>query len=238
MVIYLKYENVKQAVFLSRPNRFIANIIVDGREEVCHVKNTSRCKELLYPGAEIYVQEFDSKSRKTKYDLISVAKKDYIVNIDSQMPNKVFAQWLDKTKYFGETVIVKPECVYGKSRFDFYIETEDFRKIFVEIKGVTLEHDGVCAFPDAPTDRGVKHLNELINCIQNGFEAYVFFVVQLQKANLFVPNIKTHALFADTLKMASDAGVVVKVVNCKVEHDSIVIDDFIDLNLDGGGVFV
>lgn len=233
----MKYENIKSALFLSRPNRFIANIAVDGREEVCHVKNTGRCRELLYPGAEIFVQEFDSSKRKTKYDLISVVKKDFIVNIDSQVPNKIFGEWLLKTKYFGETVLVKPECVYGKSRFDFYIETKDPRKIFVEIKGVTLEQDGICAFPDAPTDRGVKHLNELISCVQDGYEAYVFFVVQLQKAELFVPNIKTHDLFAKTLKNASNSGVVIKAVNCNVTKDTIDIDDFIEYNLDGGGVF-
>ena len=166
------YENIRSGTFISRPNRFIAVADIGGSQEICHVKNTGRCKELLIPEAKVILQEFDSEARKTRYDLTAVYKGDRIVNIDSQAPNKVFAEWA--AKYFGKGSVIKAECKYGNSRFDFYIENGE-RRIFAEIKGVTLEKGGVAMFPDAPTERGLKHVNELCECVKNGYEAYIFF---------------------------------------------------------------
>lgn len=233
----MKYKNIKSAVFLSRPNRFIAKIMIDGKEEICHVKNTGRCRELLINGTQIYVQEAASPARKTKYDLISVIKNGFLVNIDSQIPNKVFEEWIKKSGYFPGISLIKPECAYGKSRFDFYLETETGRKIFVEIKGVTLEENGIAAFPDAPTERGIKHLKELCSCVENGYEAYVFFVIQMQDARLFVPNVSTHKEFAEALIEAEKAGVVVKAVKCRILSDFIEICDFVDVDINGGDRF-
>ena len=146
----MKYENVKKAKFLSRPNRFIANIELDGEVCIAHIKNTGRCRELLVEGAEIYVQEFDSDTRKTKFDVITVKKGDRLINMDSQVPNHVFREWVEREKFTENVTLIRPETFYGDSRFDFYIEAGD-RKIFAEIKGVTLEEDGIVRFPDAPT---------------------------------------------------------------------------------------
>ena len=171
----MNYENIKIARFINRPNRFIANIEIDGEREVCHVKNTGRCKELLTEGAVVYVQEFNNSSRKTKYDLISVYKGERLINMDSQAPNKVFHEFLTNGFLFQNIKLIKPERKYKNSRFDFYIET-DSKKIFVEVKGVTLEENGVVMFPDAPTERGLKHLNELADCIDDGYETYICFI--------------------------------------------------------------
>ena len=233
----MKYNNIKSAVFLSRPNRFIAYILVDGKEELCHVKNTGRCGELLLPGTIVYVQEFDTLKRKTKYDLIAVCKEGMIVNIDSQAPNKVFEEWIKSYNYFGQLSLIKPECTFMNSRFDFYLESATGNKIFVEVKGVTLEDNGLVAFPDAPTQRGLKHVMELCKCVSEGYDAYLFFVVQLERAQLFVPNKTTHPEFADMLVEAQNSGVKIKAVNCEVHSDSIAIKDFVHVNLQGGGRF-
>lgn len=233
----MEYKNIKPAKFISRPNRFIANILIDGKTEICHVKNTGRCRELLVPDAEVFVQQFNNSNRKTKFDLICVVKDKKLINMDSQVPNKVFAQWVIKSGYFGSISKLKPECFFENSRFDFYIETEDHRKIFVEIKGVTLEEYGVSAFPDAPTQRGVKHLNELCKCIDSGYEAYVFFIIQMKDVHLFVPNRRTHSEFADALIKANDYGVKIHALNCFVTPDTIEALDFIKINLKGGGYF-
>lgn len=230
LVIKMKYKNIKKGIFLDRPNRFISNVEIDGKAEVVHVKNTGRCRELLIPGVTVYVQEFENTSRKTKFDLIAVCKGKELFNIDSQAPNKVFGEWVLKSKYFGDADVIKAECRYGDSRFDFYIEAQG-RKIFVEVKGVTLEEDGVLMFPDAPTERGVKHINELCNCMDEGYEAYVFFVVQAEKAKYFTPNRRTHPAFADALKIAKDKGVNILCVNCRVTEDSLEINEFVDVKI-------
>ena len=222
----MKYENIKKGKFISRPNRFIAYVEIDGKEEVCHVKNTGRCRELLIPGSTVFVEESSNPSRKTKYDLISVFKGDVLINMDSQAPNKVAAEWL--SEYFDDITLLKPEAKYKNSRFDFYIETSD-RKIFMEVKGVTLEENGVVMFPDAPTERGVKHLNELCECIKDGYEAYVLFVVQLEKAKYFTPNKKTHPEFADSLKKAERSGVKILCVTSKITDSTITIKDFLEV---------
>lgn len=224
------YKNIKPGIFVSRPNRFIANIIIDGQSCVCHVKNTGRCKELLVPGAKVFVQESDKIERKTKYDLISVYKGDMPVNIDSQAPNKVFGEWLTCSDYFGKEQKIKAECKYKNSRFDYYIEAGE-RKIFAEVKGVTLENDGVVSFPDAPTERGVKHVNELCECIKDGYEAYVFFIVQMEKAKYFEPNREHHAAFADALVKAHKIGVQIKCLNCTVTPDSLEAKEFVEIRL-------
>ncbi len=220
----MKYENIKPAIFLSRPNRFIAHIEIDGKKELCHVKNTGRCRELLTDRAKIYVQHFDSPSRKTQYDLISVWKNENLINMDSQSPNKVFLEWVKDGNFIDGITYIKPECKYKNSRFDFYIETKS-RKIFAEIKGVTLEEDGVVMFPDAPTERGVKHINELIECKKEGFDAYIFFIIQMENCKYFTPNRKTHPEFAEALENARVNGVNIVALNCKVSPDELKICD-------------
>ena len=226
----MKYKKTVIGNFLSRPNRFIAYVEIDGKTEVCHVKNTGRCRELLTDGAGVILEESHNPLRKTKYDLIAVYKSENLINMDSQAPNKVFNEWLNKTDFFGDITLIKPEKTYKNSRFDFYVETVD-KKIFIETKGVTLEKDGIVMFPDAPTDRGVKHLNELIDAKNNGYDAYVFFVVQMKKCTIFTPNYETHSEFAKALKKAKENGVGVFALNCDVEEHSLVIDDFIKVLL-------
>lgn len=224
------YKNIRKARFLSRPNRFIAHIDIDGKTEICHVKNTGRCKELLIENATVFVQESDNPSRKTKYDLISVLKGERLINMDSQIPNKVFVEWAQNSGFFGDIKLLKAEKTFENSRFDFYIETGN-DKIFVEVKGVTLEQDGIVMFPDAPTERGVKHINELCRCIDKGYKAYIFFIIQMDSVKYFTPNRKTHATFADALKTAAEKGVGVYALDCKVSENSIVADKFVEIRL-------
>jgi len=226
----MKYNNILKGIFIDRPNRFIANVKIDGKIEVVHVKNTGRCKELLIPGTTVYVDKSDNPDRKTEFDLIAVCKGIELYNIDSQAPNRVFAEWVLNSDYFGDIDILKPECKYGDSRFDFYIEGNN-RKIFVEVKGVTLEEDGVLMFPDAPTERGVKHLKELCKCIDDGFEAYIVFVIQTEKVKHFTPNKRTHPEFAEVLKMAEEKGVNILALNCNVTEDSLDINTFVPIFL-------
>lgn len=226
----MKYNNIKRAKFIDRPNRFIANIEIDGKIEVCHVKNTGRCKELLIEGASIYVQKHNSSNRKTKYSLISVYKGNKLINIDSQVPNKVFHEWLLKGNLFENTSLIRPECKYNNSRFDFYIEADE-RKIFVEVKGVTLEEEGIVMFPDAPTERGLKHLKELSDSLDEGYEAYVCFVIQMKDVLHFTPNYKTHQEFGDTLKEIKNKGVNLIALDCQVTEDSITAGDFVAIIL-------
>ena len=218
----MHYSNIQRATFLRRPNRFIAHIEVDGREEVCHVKNTGRCRELLTDRATIYVEHHDNPNRKTKYSLIAVEKGDLLINMDSQAPNKVVGEWLLEKKPFGKVKLLKPECTYGSSRFDFYLETET-EKIFIEVKGVTLEEDGIVRFPDAPTERGIKHLEELCACVEAGYKAAVIFVVQMEGMQHFEPNDKTHPQFGEALRQARKAGVQVLAYECKVTPSSLEI---------------
>lgn len=226
----MKYENIRRAKFISRPNRFIANIEIDGKIEICHVKNTGRCKELLTPYVDIFVQEFDSKIRKTKYDLISVYKGERLINMDSQVPNKVFGEWVKNCSMFENIKLIKAEQKYKNSRFDFYLEADD-KKIFVEVKGVTLEEEGIVMFPDAPTERGLKHLNELSLCIDEGYEAYVFFIVQMKDVKYFTSNVKTHKEFAEALIKARQKGVNIIALDCDVKEDSITAMNFVEIKL-------
>ena len=225
------YENIVAGNFLSRPNRFIAQVNINGITETVHVKNTGRCKELLTDNAKVLCQHFANTSRKTAYDLISVYKGDRLINMDSQAPNKVFGEWAQTSGYFGEITYIKPECKYKNSRFDYYIETKD-RKIFVEVKGVTLENNGVVLFPDAPTERGIKHINELIDCIAEGYDSYIFFIIQMEKCKYFVPNRAGHPEFADVLLKGVKSGIKVKALKCNVTPESLVANSFIDVCLD------
>lgn len=224
------YNNIKKAKFINRPNRFIANIEIDGKNEICHVKNTGRCKELLTDNSSVFVEEFDSSTRKTKYDLISVYKGERLINMDSQVPNKVFHEWVKNSGLFENITMIKPEYKYGNSRFDFYIETID-KKIFVEVKGVTLEEDGVAMFPDAPTLRGLKHINELINSVDDGFEAYVVFIIQMKDIKYFTPNNKTHRDFGEALVLAKSKGVNILALECEVTENSIEARNFVEVRL-------
>ena len=224
------YNNINTAKFLSRPNRFIAHIELDGHKEICHVKNTGRCKELLTENATVFVQEADNPNRKTGYDLIGVIKGDRMINMDSQIPNKVFSEWVQSSGFFENIKLLKAEKAFENSRFDFYIETEK-DKIFVEVKGVTLEENGVVLFPDAPTERGVKHINELCRCVQQGYKAYIFFIIQMDNVKYFTPNRKTHPQFADALKAAQEKGVNIVALDCKVTENSIEADGFVEVKL-------
>jgi len=224
----MKYQNIKRGIFIDRPNRFIAYVEIDGKQEICHVKNTGRCRELLIEGARVVLERSANPNRKTAYDLIAVYKGDLLINIDSQAPNRVMEEWLRESGYFGEVLQIRPECTYGASRFDFYLETHD-RRIFAEVKGVTLEEDGVLSFPDAPTERGIKHLRELIEAKENGYDAYVFFVIQMEQCRYFTPNKKTHPAFAEALKEATERGVSVCALNCLVTEDSLRIDRFVEV---------
>ena len=196
----MKYNKVERGIFKKRPNRFIAYVEINGREEICHVKNTGRCRELLIPGALVFLEESDNPNRKTKYDLIAVEKGNRLINMDSQIPNKVVEEWLKEGNLFGAEANVLHEVVYGNSRFDLYIENGE-RKIFMEVKGVTLEENNVVRFPDAPTQRGVKHIQELVKCIKDGYEAYLMFVIQMEDVSYFEPNYDTHPEFATATVM-------------------------------------
>lgn len=227
----MKYQDIVQGYFIARPNRFIAHVEIDGIIEVCHVKNTGRCKELLTERAVVYLQKHNDPKRKTKFSLIAVQKGDLLINMDSQAPNKVVGEWLQAGNLFKDITLLKPEYTYGASRFDFYLETPT-KKVFIEVKGVTLEEAGVAMFPDAPTERGVKHLLELASSIKDGYEAFVIFVVQMQGMHCFVPNSKTHGAFADALKHAADFGVKVLAYDCLVTPDTLVIDKPVACKID------
>lgn len=216
----MKYERIETGKFIERPNRFIAYVEIAGQKETVHVKNTGRCAELLLSGATVYVQRADNPERKTKWDLIGVKKGKRMINMDSQIPNKVVEEWIRKGNLFPNATLIKPETTYKHSRFDLYVEEEN-RKIFIEVKGVTLEENGVVKFPDAPTERGVKHIGELCEAVKDGYEAYVFFVIQMKGVKYFTPNMKTHAAFGEALRNAREEGVHILAYDCKVSKDSI-----------------
>lgn len=224
----MKYKNIKKGIFIERPNRFIAHVEIDGATEICHVKNTGRCKELLLPGSVVYVEKSDNPNRKTGFDLISVIKGKRHINMDSQVPNKVVRDWLGKGNLFKDVTLIKPEAKYKNSRFDFYVETKK-DKIFIEVKGVTLEENNIVLFPDAPTERGVKHINELIECLQEGYKAYVIFVIQMKDVDYFTPNSVTHKEFAEALKAAHNKGVEILALDCVVEEGFIEIDKKVEV---------
>jgi len=217
------YKNIKKAKFLSRPNRFIAHILIDDKMEMAHVKNTGRCRELLSENADIFVDETNNLNRKTKYDLISVYKGSRLINMDSQIPNKVFSEWAKEGSFIDNIKILKAEQTYKDSRFDFYIETGN-KKIFVEVKGVTLEEDGIAKFPDAPTERGLKHINGLIDAKKNGYDAYVIFIIQMSDIKCLTPNYKMHKEFGDTLRKAEKQGVNVIALTSIITKNSIVVE--------------
>lgn len=214
----MTYKNTLPAVFLSRPNRFTAVCSVNGREQICHVKNTGRCRELLTESASVILQKSENPLRKTAYDLISVYKGDMLVNMDSQAPNKVFAENIPR--FFGKDAVFKPEFKYGDSRIDFFISSAG-EKFLAEVKGVTLEKDGTALFPDAPTERGVKHVNELIKAVKEGFKAYIVFVVQMMPISHFSPNTETQPEFHEALKRAQKAGVKLIAFQCRVMENSL-----------------
>ena len=224
------YQNTKIGKFISRPNRFIAHVELAGEQVICHVKNTGRCKELLLPGVTVILEKVDNPKRKTQFDLISVYKGDRLINMDSQAPNKIFSEWVLKGKLFPGFTLLKPEFQYHNSRLDFYIEVED-RKNFVEVKGVTLEENGVAMFPDAPTERGVKHIHELIECRQKGFEAYMVFIIQMKQVRYFTPNIKTHQAFGEALKAAEEQGVKLLALDCEVTENTIAARNPVEIKL-------
>ena len=266
----MKYNQVVSGTFLQRPNRFIAHVLIDSKEEICHVKNTGRCHELLIPGCTVYCAVSDNPQRKTKFDLIAVEKRvayptgtnqqgipvttttsseaietngasnsktdpgsSHVIlfNMDSQAPNAAVKEWLQSgTSPFGKIDYLKPECKFGNSRFDFYLEKEK-RRIYLEVKGVTLEDKGVVLFPDAPTERGVKHVQELIRCHAEGFETYVLFVVQMGCALYVTPNRTTHPQFADALHEAQQAGVKLLAYTCNVVPDEMRIDKELEIRL-------
>jgi len=226
----MKYQDVVEGKFVDRPNRFIAHVEINGKIETVHVKNTGRCRELLLPAATVYLERSKAAGRKTEYDLIAVQKAHRIVNMDSQAPNKVVEEWLLTGALFTDLVFVRPETVYGKSRFDFYLETKD-QKIFMEVKGVTLEEDNVLRFPDAPSERAVKHLEELVQARKEGYETYVVFVIQMKGADYFEPNYKMHPEFAKALEQAAGAGVKVLAYDCRVKPDEMWIDEPVRVRL-------
>lgn len=291
----MHYENIRKATFLARPNRFIAHVALEegkpsarfadsslcegsqGSIEVCHVKNTGRCKELLVPGATVYIQEWDNPARKTKFDLIAVEKEEKdgapgahpraaslapvgqftssrptrLINMDAQAPNKVFGEWAASGAFTDGLTLLKPETTWGKSRFDFYFEAESggltegraaagdshtdaprlLRKGFVEVKGVTLEEDGAVYFPDAPTERGVKHVEELIACHAAGYEAYLCFIIQMENVKSFSPNDRTHPAFGEALWRAAAAGVHLLAYDCTVTPDSLALNQPVNIVL-------
>lgn len=216
-------------VFLNRPNRFIAHIEIDGKEEICHVKNTGRCRELLPAGAKVWCLDAQSDTRKTRYDLIAVEKGNLLINMDSQAPNKAVASWLQKGG-FGEISDLKAESTFGASRFDFSF-TKDGKPCFLEVKGVTLEENGICAFPDAPTERGAKHLRELTELAKQGYGAYVLFVIQFSPARYLQPNDVTDPKFGQALRQAAQNGVTVLAMDCAVTPESMTLQNPVDIIL-------
>lgn len=227
----MKYKNnIHKARFIDRPNRFIAHVELDGLIQVCHVKNTGRCKELLRTGSLVYLEENSNPNRKTKYDLVAVEKDKLLVNIDSQAPNKVVKEWLEAGGLYPNPTLVHPEVKHGNARMDFYIEDKK-RRAFIEVKGVTLENDGVAAFPDAPTERGVKHIYHLIDLLQEGYEAYLIFIIQFKPVRYLIPNDITHAEFGKALREGVAAGVHVLAYDCIVKPDSMELDQKVQVRL-------
>ena len=217
----MQYENITKALFISRPNRFIAEVEIDGKPETVHVKNTGRCKELLLPGCEVWLTAPGTPNRKTKYDLVAVRKSNgMLINMDSQAPNKVVKEWLAKQNYDK----IVPEYTYGASRIDFYMERGKERYL-MEVKGCTLEVDGVGYFPDAPTERGIKHLRELMKAVENGYHALILFVIQMNEVREVRANVATHPEFGIALEEAKNAGVEVKFLTCHVEPNLLVACD-------------
>lgn len=246
-----KYKHIVEGTFIQRPNRFLARVLIHGKEEICHVKNTGRCRELLLPGSKVYLEKSDNPNRKTLYDLIGVVKecedcngKKFLrmVNMDSQIPNQVAYDWIKEGGLGEVPVLLKREVTFGKSRFDIYgeflktnsggqTEYNSVRKAFVEVKGVTLETDGVVRFPDAPTERGLKHIYELTECRKQGYEAYILFVIQMRNVAYFEPNDATQPEFRRALLAAKEAGVQIMALECDVTENEITADSQVEVRL-------
>ena len=225
----MRYHTMVPGKFISRPNRFIAHVEINGKTEICHVKNTGRCRELLVPGGKVWCADCLSPNRKTRYDLIAVEKGQRLINMDSQAPNAAAKEWL-MSGGLGEISNLRSETIYGESRFDFSFLKEG-KPCFLEVKGVTLEQDGVCAFPDAPTTRGAKHLKELTRALEAGYACYVLFVIQMENVFYLHPNDITDAEFSSALRNAAQAGVTVLAMDCKVTPDSMVIGKSVPVRL-------
>lgn len=225
----MRYENMVPGIFLARPNRFIAHVEIEGQEQIVHVKNTGRCRELLPAGAKVWCQHWDNPNRKTKYDLIFVQKGEKLICMDSQAPNAAAKEWL-LSGGLGQIEELKGEYTHGDSRFDFSFMKEG-RRCFLEVKGVTLENDGVCAFPDAPTQRGVKHLQGLTRLAQEGYGAYVLFVIQMADVKYLHPNDATDPAFGNALREAKRQGVEVLAVECAVTRNSMAITAPVEVKL-------
>lgn len=226
----MHYPNITPAVFQARPNRFVAQVLLDGQPVTVHVKNTGRCRELLVPGARVWLTRSGNPKRKTAYDLVAVEKGSRLINMDAQAPNKVFAEWAAAGHFVPGLTLLKPECRHGDSRFDFYWEA-GARRGFVEVKGVTLERDGAVYFPDAPTQRGIKHLHGLAACLAEGYEGAVCFVIQMAEADFFSPNDLTHPAFGQALREAAQAGVQVLARCCTVTPDSLTLAQKVPVRL-------
>lgn len=229
----LEYRAIVQGRFLARPNRFIAHVEADGGTQVCHVKNTGRCRELLTPGATVYLERAGNPARKTAYDLVAVEKGDLLVNLDAQAPNRVFGEFAAAGGFLPEVRAIRPEFTYGNSRFDFRLETADGGVHLVEVKGVTLEENGFARFPDAPTERGVRHIRELQQAAEAGYGAALVFVVQMAGMRSVAPNDTTHPAFGEALRQAAAHGVRVVAYGCRVTPQSLEIENKVPVDLRG-----
>ena len=227
----MRYANMVPGIFRNRPNRFIAHVEIDGKEQVVHVKNTGRCRELLVPGAMVWCQRSDNPARKTQYDLITVQKGQRLINMDSQAPNTAAREWLESGG-LGKIDNLRQETVYRDSRFDFSF-TREGRTCFLEVKGVTLEENGVCAFPDAPTQRGAKHLRGLAEAARQGCGAYVLFVIQMADVKYLHPNDRTDPDFGAALREAAAQGVKVLAVTCQISENEMMISGSVPVHLEG-----
>lgn len=226
----MKYLDIHKGRFMNRPNRFTANVEIGEKIHTVHVKNTGRCKELLTEKATVLLEKSSNPNRKTIFDLVAVYKGDRLINMDSQAPNKVFEEYLRQGKMINNITLIKPECKFQNSRFDFYVEAEG-RKIFIEVKGVTLENNNVVYFPDAPTERGVKHIYELIEAGKQGYETYIAFVIQMEKVSHFSPNNLTHPEFGQALLKAEKAGVKIISKDCIVTENTLAINNDVKIIL-------
>lgn len=233
----MKYINIIEGIFIDRPNRFVARVRIEGKEEKVHVKNTGRCKELLVPGAKVYLEDFAGRmgTRKLRCSLIGVEKEGILINMDSQAPNRAAGEALLNGTLplpgMGKLKHIKAETMYGTSRLDFYVEDEKGQQGFLEVKGVTLEENGVVRFPDAPTERGLRHMEELMKARREGYRAYILFVVQMKGVLYFEPNDRTHPAFGETLRKAAEEGVFVLAYDCRVTRDSMTLEEPVDIKL-------
>lgn len=257
----MRYQNIVEGIFIERQNRFVAKVLVDGKKETVHVKNTGRCRELLIPGCKVYLNAPTGSNRKTKYDLVAVKKlregsEPLLINMDSSAPNEQAAEWLPKSGLFAPDAVIRREVTFGNSRFDFAVfepitapdscisddnvitgpntqitEEKYYRTSYLEVKGVTLENDGVAMFPDAPTERGLKHVRELTELAKKGIGAYILFVIQMKGIRTFSPNYETHKAFGDALKQAEKAGVKILAYDSIVAENATDIDSLIEIKL-------